>query len=291
VIESATLPLAGLDLGTLLQSGQCVAPGSEPTTNSVELGLFFLVGLFGTGHCLGMCGPLVSIYSDRMEADGGTATAGRNDLLSWPQIRQHLLFNFGRVTVYTLLGGFFGLLGLAMFATTDVAIPFGDEVRATTGVLVGAAIVVAGGGYLLGGAGGPLSGDLPVFGALFRRVHDALAARIDSWVNGPRIFALGFLHGFLPCPLLYPAFLYAFGQADPVRGALSLATLGAGTFPALFLYGTIFQSASMRHRKLVHRALGLVFLALGAHTLLMGLRLFGFDVPNLFSLPFYQPLR
>jgi hypothetical protein len=271
----------------LLQSGQCVAPGATPTTRSVELGLFFLVGLFGTGHCLGMCGPLVSIYSDRMD-DG---TAATREWLTWAQVRQHALFNAGRVTVYTLLGGIFGLLGLAMFAATNVAIPFGDEVRAATGLVVGALIVVAGGGYLLGGAGGPLSGDLPVVGSLFRRIHDALTARIDGWVNGPRIFALGFLHGFLPCPLLYPAFLYAFGQADPVRGAVSLFVLGVGTFPALFLYGTLFQSASLRHRRAIHRLLGVVFLTLGAHTALMALRLFGVPVPNLFSLPFYQPLR
>jgi hypothetical protein len=270
-------------LGVTLQTGgQCVAPGTQPTARSVELGLFFLIGLFGTGHCLGMCGPLVSLYADRMPSEG--------DRLTGFHVRQHLLFNAGRATIYTLLGGAFGLLGALMFTTANTTIPFGDEVRAATGVVVGATIVVVGAGYATGVGGRVLSGSLPLVGGLFARVHAALSARIDGWVGDEKIFALGFVHGFLPCPLLYPAFLYAFSQADPMRGATSLALLGAGTVPALLLYGTVLQSVPIRYRTLVHRLLGVAFVLLGVHTVAMGLTLLGYDVPHLLSLPFYQPL-
>ncbi|KAB1190059.1 sulfite exporter TauE/SafE family protein [Haloferax sp. MBLA0076] len=267
----------------------CVAPGATPTTRTVELGLFFLVGLFGTGHCLGMCGPLVSIYADKMD-ERGRSDGGSGSFLTVTQVRQHLLFNAGRVAVYTILGALFGLVGLVTFSSANATVPLGDEVRALVGVVVGVGIVVTGVSYLAGGAGTTLVRGVPLFDGLFHRVHGVLSSRIDTWVGGPRIFGLGFVHGFLPCPLLYPAFLYAFGQADPVKGALSLFVLGIGTFPALFLYGTVFQSVSTRRRRLVHRLLGGVFLLLGAHTLFAGLRLFGFDVPHLFSLPVYQPL-
>ncbi|MFB6124141.1 MAG: sulfite exporter TauE/SafE family protein [Haloferacaceae archaeon] len=271
--------------GVVLQTGgQCVAPGTQPTARSVELGLFFLIGLFGTGHCLGMCGPLVSLYADRMPA------AERGDRLTGYHVRQHLLFNAGRTTIYALLGGAFGLFGALMFTTADTTLPFSDEIRGVTGIIVGAAIVVVGTSYVTGRGGGALSGPLPVVGRLFARVHDVLSARIDGWVGDERIFALGFVHGFLPCPLLYPAFLYAFSQADPVRGATSLALLGAGTIPALLLYGTVFQSVSRRYRTLVHRLLGVAFVLLGTHTATMGLTLLGYEVPHVFSLPFYQPL-
>ena len=267
----------------------CVAPGSTPTTRSVELGLFFLVGLFGTGHCLGMCGPLVSIYADKMDEQERTDSSA-GGLLTVRQVRQHALFNAGRVAVYTLLGAAFGTVGLVMFASANETVPYGDEIRAVVGVVVGAGIVVAGLSYLAGRAGTTLVSSIPVLDGLFRRVHSVLGARLDTWVGGPRIFGLGFLHGFLPCPLLYPAFLYAFGQADPIAGAVSLFVLGVGTFPAMFLYGTVFQSVSARRRRIVHRLLGGVFLLLGVHTLFAGLRLLGFDVPHLFSLPVYQPL-
>jgi len=281
----------------LLQTGgTCVAPGAQPpTTRTVELGLFVLVGLFGTGHCLGMCGPLVSMYADRMD-DGGRAGGAKepprgrdDDFLSLYAVRQHLLFNAGRVTIYTILGAAFGLLGSLLFASAATTVPFGDEIRAAAGVAVGLTIVAAGVGYLTG-SGTAIVDHVPLLDRLFRRIHTFLSPRIDRWVGSERIFVLGFVHGFLPCPLLYPAFLYAFSQADPAFGAISLAALGLGTFPALFLYGTLFQSIGSRRRRLVHRLLGAVFLVLGAHTLLAGLRLFGVAVPHLFSLPHYQPL-
>jgi hypothetical protein len=274
--------------GLVLQTGgQCVAAGAEPTTRTVELGLFFLVGVFGTGHCLGMCGPLVSVYADRMnETDAG----GRSDHLSGRQVRQHLLFNAGRVVVYTLLGGLFGLFGLLTFASADAAVPLGDEVRAVVGVAVGTLVVATGAGYLRGRGGGIFARSFPAVGGAFRRVHGVLRHRVDDWVGGPRIFGLGFLHGFLPCPLLYPAFLYAFGRADPVGGALSLFVLGLGTFPALSLYGSLLQSVRAERRRTVHRLLGGVFLLLGTHTLLTGLRRLVVDASRLLSLPAYLPL-
>ena len=276
--------------GALLQTGgSCVAPGAQPpTARTVELGLFVLVGLFGTGHCLGMCGPLVSMYADRMDGDGQPGDRD-DDFLSLYAVRQHLLFNAGRVTIYTILGAAFGLVGSLLFASAATTVPFGDEIRAAAGVVVGVTIVAAGVGYLTG-SGTAIVDHVPLLDRLFRRIHAFLSPRIDRWVGSERIFALGFVHGFLPCPLLYPAFLYAFSQADPAFGAISLAALGLGTFPALFLYGTLFQSIGARRRRAVHRLLGAVFLLLGAHTLAAGLRLFGIAVPHLFSLPHYQPL-
>lgn len=250
-----------------------------------ELGLFFVIGVFGTAHCLGMCGPLVSLYSDRLDEQ----TPG-SEGWTWTLVRQHVLFNLGRTVIYALLGGFFGLLGGSVLTTADFAIPFGDEVRGVAGVLVGAVVVVAGIAYVFGHQNRVLSGDVPLFTSAFDRIYRVLVVRVDRWVGGRRIFALGFLHGFLPCPLLYPAFLYVLAWGDPVGGALALGMLGLGTFPAMFLFGTVYQSMSVRRHLLVNRTLGVAFALLGVHTTLMGLGLLGFDVPMLFALPFYQPL-
>ncbi len=280
-----------MTVGPVLQAGgTCVAPGATPTTRTVELGLFVLVGLFGTGHCLGMCGPLVSLYADRMEDDSDGPAARRDNFLTLFAVRQHLLFNAGRIAIYTVLGAVFGLVGALLFTSARTSLPFGDAIRATAGIAVGVTIIAAGIGYLSGGGTRRLGG-LPLVDRAFQRVHAWLSPRIDEWVGSKRIFALGFVHGFLPCPLLYPAFLYAFGRADPTFGAISLAALGAGTFPGVFLYGTLFQSLGTQNRRLVHRALGAVFVVLGAHTLFTGLRLFGIAAPHLFGIPHYQPLR
>jgi len=46
-------------------------------SGQVGLGVFFLIGLFGGAHCLGMCGPLITMYSEKMEgARGGRGARG-----------------------------------------------------------------------------------------------------------------------------------------------------------------------------------------------------------------------
>ncbi|MDY6780296.1 MAG: sulfite exporter TauE/SafE family protein, partial [Halobacteria archaeon] len=107
--------------------------------------------------------------------------------------------------------------------------------------------------------------------------------------RGPRIVGLGAAHGFLPCPILYPAFLYSFARGSALDGFLSLAALGLGTFPAVFVYGTLVQSASVESRRKLHRVLGAVLILLGYIPISMGLNLLGVEVPRLMP-PFYQPL-
>ena len=41
----------------------------------VDVALFVLIGLLGGAHCIGMCGPLVTLYASRMRpaTDGGAS--------------------------------------------------------------------------------------------------------------------------------------------------------------------------------------------------------------------------
>lgn len=268
----------------------------------IDLLVFLLVGLLAGAHCLGMCGPLVTAYADRFggatggsrraSTDGGTASVResgdrRSDALTLYEVRQHTLFNLGRATSYALLGGLFALVGGLAFASVDAVSAVGDTVRGTTGILVGIAIIASGLYYLRGSAGIPHG--VPVVGPAFAWVSGLLASRIDSLANSPGIFGLGAIHGILPCPIIYPAYLYAFALGDPIRGALSLGILGLGTIPALFVYGTLLGTLSARSRIRLHRALGVAFIVLGYIPLQHGLMLYGIHLPHP-PLPFYQPL-
>jgi hypothetical protein len=237
----------------------------------VGLAAFFVVGLLGGAHCLGMCGPLVTLYADRMPEKGRGVTPY--------DVRQHALFNSGRVVSYTAIGALVGALGGVLFDAAALT-AVGDLLRAAVGVGVGLAIVVVGLGYL--GRGTALSRieSLPLLGAGFRRAYAAITARVDEWAAGPRIVALGGLHGLLPCPLLYPAYLYAFGTGSALVGGASLAAMGLGTFPTLLAYGTAIGSLDATARSRIHRALGAGFLVLGLIPLLKGLVLLGLPVPN-----------
>ncbi|MFB6171524.1 MAG: sulfite exporter TauE/SafE family protein [Haloarculaceae archaeon] len=231
----------------------------------------FLVGVLGGAHCLGMCGPLVTLYAEQMPGDDRGPT--------WFDLRQHALFNAGRTVSYATIGAGLGALGSLVFGAAGLA-TVGDFVRATTGVAVGLVVVSVGLAYLVRGR----TGFLPHVGGgsgAFARVYGALSARVAAWTGDGRIVGLGLLHGLLPCPLLYPAFLYAFGTGSAVAGGVGLAALGVGTFPTLFAYGVALGSLDAGTRTTLHRALGVAFVVLGTIPLAHGLNLFGIPVPHI----------
>jgi sulfite exporter TauE/SafE len=258
---------------------------SLPVGEYVDISVFVLIGVLGGAHCVGMCGPLVTTYTERLEppvaADGG---------LTRYEIRQHSLFNLGRTVSYALLGGLFGLLGAVVYSLASIT-TIATTIRGIMGIAVGMIIVSVGISRLFGRHGSLLS-YLPGDGisTLFSRSYATIAGYIDQWVNGPGIVGLGALHGLLPCPLLYPAFLYAFAIGEPLSGMTALLALGIGTIPTVFLYGTVMQSLRTDRRVLLHRALGAAFLVLGTIPLAHGLMiLLDIHVPML-KPPIYQPL-
>ncbi|ELY52500.1 sulfite exporter TauE/SafE family protein [Natronolimnohabitans innermongolicus] len=267
---------------------QCYDPAIDPTAiEPVSLVVFALIGLLGGAHCLGMCGPLVTTYSDRLRAQNSGPSA-RNEL-TVGMVKQHALFNLGRTVSYALIGGLFGLAGSLVFVSPQAVTAVATDVHAIAGIVVGALIVAMGIHYLVGRGlvGGAV--DLPLVQPVLERVHGRLLANVDTWVGDSRIAGLGAVHGLLPCPLLYPAFLYAFVQGSPSGGVLALAALGAGTVPSMFLYGTVFQSLSLETRMKLHRVLGVAFVVLGYIPLQHGLATLGIHLPHI-PLPHYQPL-
>lgn len=247
----------------------------------LELATFFVIGLLGGAHCLGMCGPLVTMYASQLD-DSSRSSAG----VSTYELRQHGLFNLGRTVSYAALGGVFGLAGALFFGTATI-VTVGDTFRAVVGILVGIAILVMGLNYLMGGHGGHGLADLPGVrhaASGFGRLQTALS----GWVQGPGIVGLGLIHGLLPCPILYPAYLYAFARGSPVAGVVTLGILGLGTFPTLFIYGTVLQSIGATHRQRLHRVLGVAFLVLGVMPIAHSLAVFGIHIPHV-EPPIYQP--
>lgn len=270
------------------------------TLLGVDVLLFLVIGLLGGAHCIGMCGPLVTIYASRMRrggdaaggtgdpgrADGGgtaTASAQRRGHLTTYEVRQHALFNLGRAASYTVIGAALGALGGVVLVTTASLTDAAGTIRGTVGLLVGAIVIAIGVRYLLGGSTGGVH--LPGL----ERVTGWLTGHVDRLAGGPGIVGLGAIHGLLPCPILYPAYLYAFASGSAVAGGLALAALGIGTMPAVFLYGTVIESVDAVHRRRVHRVLGLAFVVLGYVLFAHGLMEAGIHLPHP-ELPFWNPL-
>jgi sulfite exporter TauE/SafE len=261
----------------------------DPTTLfGTDVVLFLVIGLLGGAHCIGMCGPLVTIYASKMDparADGGVATdaRGRQSHLTPYEVRQHALFNVGRAASYTLIGTLMGALGSLVFLGVGEVTATAQAVRGVVGVGIGALVMVMGGYYVLG----RISIGLQLPGT--HRVTGWLTTWVERLANGPGIVGLGAVHGLLPCPILYPAYLYAFASGSPVAGGVALAALGIGTIPAVFAYGTIIESVGATHRQRLHRVLGVAFLALGYVLLAHGLMSVGIQIPHP-MFPFWDPL-
>lgn len=248
---------------------------------SIDLWLFFVVGLLGGAHCIGMCGPLLTVYSGHMN----NASSRNQDYLSVYEVRQHFLFNTGRTVSYAILGGVFGFVGGFVFVTTESLMGISSLVRGSVGILIGIFVLAIGLHYLVG----KLSFNLHMFTPDTSFLFGKLTDKIESLTTGPGIIALGGIHGFLPCPILYPAFLYAFAVGSAEFGVLSLGLLGLGTFPTMFIYGTLIEAVDPLHRQRLHQVLGAMFIILGYILLAHGLMSIGIHVPHP-RLPHYQPL-
>jgi sulfite exporter TauE/SafE len=96
------------------------------------LGALFLSGLLGSlGHCLGMCGPLVTMFGVQFKA---------RKLAGLPY---HLLYHTSRVGVYVIFGTLVGGLGSALGLGDSLG-----KVAGTISLLLGLGVVLLGMGYL-----------------------------------------------------------------------------------------------------------------------------------------------
>jgi sulfite exporter TauE/SafE len=196
-----------------------------------------------------MCGPLVAGYAITLRSRAATLP--------------HLFFHLGRLTTYGIAGGIVGASGSFVRVAAWVA-PLQSYLLAATGILI-ALMGLSVGGWLpwarrIEGGGGPLRS---AFAGVARRAAES---------GGPgAAFPLGMATGLLPCGLVYTALLSAArsgmegdSAADAfVRGFLAMAAFGAGTFPALFLFGKVVAAAGPRLRGALAKAAAALLVAAG----------------------------
>ena len=177
----------------------------------------FLVGLFGTVHCVAMCGGIAGALSAGLDP-GVRGRAGR--LLAC-----QLGYNAGRIASYALAGAAAGALGhlLARFAGLELA----------RGLLQGLAglFMLLLGLYLTGWW--PLLARLERVGArLWVRV-EPLGRRLPPIRTPLAAFPLGLVWGWLPCGLVYSALALATVGGGPLQGAALMLAFGLGTLPSM----------------------------------------------------------
>jgi len=211
-------------------------------------------GLLGWGHCLGMCGGLVSALS--LSPDGR-----RGGLLF------HIFYNLGRLATYTAIGFAVGWIGSA--------IAFTDSFRFIgRSLLIGSDLFVT----LLGLGTAGLFSRLNLARLEFPGPMQALANAVRGLRRLPSALAalpLGLLFGLLPCGYLYAVAITAAQSADSFRGAQIMFAFGLGTVPALFLFGSAAHWLGIKVRAWMLRLAGLMVALMGLFNLFRHLRMMG----------------
>lgn len=197
------------------------------------------MGFFGSPHCLGMCGGIVTAFGMSMQNAN-------------PTKKRLLIFSYhlGRLMSYMLLGVVASVFGASLLS------PFMHS--GVPRFLLGASLVLA--GLLMLGL--PLLNRLERVGLGLWQKLSPLRAKLFPLDNFPKAVAAGLLWGFLPCGLVYAALLVAVSGAgfgvtgtrlvEQVQfGAVFMLFFGLGTLPMLLLAQTVvlwLQKAMTRYQ-------------------------------------------
>lgn len=221
-------------------------PKEKKTMIDPVYSIVFSTAFLGSGHCIGMCGPIVTALS-----------------LTHPGRRQgvlfHLFYNAGRLTTYMCIGMLAGWIGHLLNKT-------GTYSFMSKGLLVLADLFVIAIGLRTTGLFKPL--------AFIRLEFLDSASLITKMVSRLRelppmaaAFPVGLVMGFLPCGFLYAIALAAAGRGSVIGGGLIMLAFGLGTIPALFLFGSAIHWLSTALRTELLRWAGFMVVFIGCYNL------------------------
>lgn len=168
----------------------------------MELFAAFTLGLMGSLHCVGMCGPLML----SVNAQG-----------AW---KQPVLYQAGRLTTYAFLGVVLGAFGFGLQLWNAQSL-----VTIFSGVLL---IAFA----FLRWNPAQLLQRIPAYGNFQLAVRNKMSAIIKKDRLSAH-YGLGICNGFLPCGLVYLAVIGAANMPGPIMGGSFMLAFGLGTLPLL----------------------------------------------------------
>lgn len=189
----------------------------------------FLLGLLGSFHCIGMCGPIAFLLPLNREN-------------KWIQFGQIFMYHTARILTYALLGLIFGSIGksLNLFGLQQ-------QISMGIGLLMIIAVIIPHKFWSTYGASGPGY-------KLFFKVKSSLGSQLKKRTPATYL-AMGFLNGILPCGLVYMAAFAAIATGEVLKGGLYMVAFGGGTIPlmtsAVYLGNFLSHKIKTRIRKVI----------------------------------------
>lgn len=186
------------------------------------------IGLLGSLHCIGMCGPIAFALPLNRKNEF-TVFIGS------------ALYNLGRLFTYFSLGVLFGSIGKGI-----VLAGFQQALTIGVGLILISSVIL------------PLLKvkkiSFPTFSLWLGKLKGEMGSRFGSQSN-INLFTIGLLNGLLPCGLIYIAIAGSAAMASPLYGGVFMFVFGLGTLPLMLsisVFGNQLQKKVLsRFRKFI----------------------------------------
>ncbi len=212
----------------------------------------FLIGLFSSLHCFGMCGGLVGAMTMSLD----------------PKIRQQptqlglytFSYNFGRISSYVIAGFLVGWFGQRL---RDFLMP---EEGIAVLRLIASLLIIAMGFYI--------AGWFPRFSQKFSKIEklgvplwkilQPIGQRMLPVKNLRQAFLFGAVWGWLPCGLVYYVLLLSPAKDGAINAALFMLLFGLGTLIPMMAAGFLSgRLAPIRQSQKIRYFSGLILILMG----------------------------
>jgi uncharacterized protein len=206
----------------------------------------FAMGLLGSFHCIGMCGPLAL-----------SLPLSNDDF--WSKFSGALTYNAGRIVTYSVLGVLFGTVG-------QTAGLFGYQQWLS--VLLGILIIF----FII------LPKKITAFKKnnfllLFFEKIRAVLGQLFFKKNYASLFSIGLLNGLLPCGLVYMAAAGAVATGSIFNSMIFMAFFGVGTLPVMWSVAFFGNYMSIGTRQKIRRLYPYMMTLMACLLILRGLGL------------------
>jgi len=168
----------------------------------------FMIGIVGSFHCVGMCGPLALALP-----------LSNNSFIA--KFSGAFIYNAGRIVTYSVFGLIFGLIG-----QTAGLFGFQQWLSIGTGAVILLFIIIPKKYKMQHVASGYTT-------RFFSKIRLELG-RLFTQKNNSSLFVIGLLNGLLPCGLVYMAVAGAIAAGDIGSSVLFMAAFGFGTLPIMW---------------------------------------------------------
>lgn len=215
-----------------------------------------LVGFLGGGHCLTMCGGIVSVFSANIPIHHRTSLRYRIPYL--------VSYNLGRIFSYCLAGALIGF-SIQFFAIKS------HIILQLLQLLAGIVLILL--GLYIGRWFNGIT-KIELVGKFGWRYISPLAKKFIPFKHPLSALPFGMIWGWLPCGLVYSTLTWAAASGRPDSGALIMLGFGLGTLPAMLALGIFSERLStLLNHSLFRTIAALLIIMYGLNMIYTAIRL------------------